>query len=85
MEEKWKDFVQKYADEFRRKFKKSIPREDSLLRRNLITVLKRTHGKKLVDVLLFLHRKKELPRIKTNFKVVKIEYELADGEYIELT
>jgi hypothetical protein len=83
--EKWKDFVSKYADEFRRKFRKNIPREDSLLCQNLITVLSKTQGRKLVDVLLFLHRKKELPRIKTNFKVVTIMYKLAEGEYIELT
>lgn len=65
------------------KFGKNIPGEDKLLCQNLITVLSRTRGRNLVDVLLFLHRKKELPKIKTNFKVVKIEYELAEGEYIE--
>jgi len=83
-EEKWKDFVQKHAHEFRRKFGKNIPRENSLLCQNLITVLNRTRGKKLVDVLLFLHRRKELPRIKTNFRVVTIKYKQAEGEYIEL-
>lgn len=46
-----------------------------------MTVLKHTCGKRLVDVLLFLHRKKP-PKIETSFEVVKIKYKPTDGEYI---
>ncbi|MEM2146756.1 MAG: hypothetical protein QW279_15440, partial [Candidatus Jordarchaeaceae archaeon] len=74
---------QKYTQEFKAKFGKSIPKEESLLCQNLMTVLKYTGGKRLVGVLLFLHRKKP-PKIQTSFKVVKIKYEPTDGEYIGL-
>jgi hypothetical protein len=80
-EEKWSEFAQKHAREFRAKFGKSIPREDSVLSKNLRTVLRYTCERKLVDVLLFLHRKKP-PIIQTRFRVVKIKYEPKDGEYI---
>ena len=82
--ENWKEFAQKHAQEFRTKFGRSIVRENSLLSQNLMRVLNKTRGKKLVDILLFLHRK-EPPRIQTNFKVVKIKYEPTEGEYLELT
>lgn len=82
--EKWSEFVQKHAEEFKEKFGKNISGEHSLLSQNLMTVLNKTRGRKLIDILLFLHRK-EPPRIQTNFEVVKIKYEPADGEYIELT
>lgn len=82
-EEKWSEFAQKHAQEFKARFGKSIPKEDSLLSRNLRTILKYTRGRTLVDVLLFLHRKKP-PKIQTSFKVVKIKYEPTDGEYIRL-
>ena len=82
--EEWEEFVRRRAREFRERFGKNMPREGSLLSQNLMTVLNKTRGRKLVDVLLFLHRK-EPPRIQTNFRIVTIKYELADGEYIELT
>ena len=81
--EDWGEFVRKHAREFKEKFEKNIAREGSLLSKNLMTVLNKTRGRKLVDVLLFLHRR-EPPRIQTNFRIVTIKYELADGEYIEL-
>jgi len=83
-EEDWKEFVRKCTHEFREKFKINIAPEGSLLSQNLMTVLKWTRGRKLVNVLLFLH-KGEIPKIETSFKVVTIKYKLADGEYIELT
>jgi hypothetical protein len=82
--ENWKEFAQKHAQEFRAKFRKNIAGERSLLSQNLMTVLGKTRGRKLINVLLFLHRK-EPQKIETTFKVVKIKYEPADGEYIELT
>jgi hypothetical protein len=82
--ENWKEFAQKHAQEFRAKFRKNIAGERSLLSQNLMTVLGKTRGRKLINVLLFLHRK-EPPKIETTFKVVKIKYEPADGEYIKLT
>lgn len=82
--ENWKEFAQKHAREFRAKFRKNIAGEHSLVSQNLMTVLGKTRGRKLINVLLFLHRK-EPPKIETTFKVVKIKYEPADGEYIELT
>jgi len=83
-EEDWKEFARKHSPEFRTKFEKSIPSEGSLLSKNLRTILRRTRGKKLVNVLLFFHRR-EPPNIKTDFEVVRIQYELSDGEFIELT
>jgi len=82
--ENWKGFARKYASEFRGKFQKKIAPEGSSLTQNLMTVLGNTRGRKLVDVLLFFHRRK-LPRIETHFKIVTIKYEPVDGEYIELT
>jgi len=80
----WKVFVQKHSREYKRNFEKNIAPLGSLLSQNLMTVLNRTRGRKLVDVLIFFHRG-ELPKIETSFKVVTIEYRLTDGEYIELT
>jgi len=81
--EKWKEFVRKYAAQFTARFGKSIAPEGSLLSRNLMTVLNKTRGKELVDVLLFLHTR-ELPAIETDFRIVTVRYEPAEGEYVEL-
>jgi hypothetical protein len=82
-QEDWKEFVRKHAQEFKEKFGKNIASEGSLLSKNLMTVLKEMRGRKLVDVLLFLHRR-EPPKIQTTFRVVTIKYEPTDREYIEL-
>jgi len=82
--ESWTEFVQKHDYEFRKDFGKNIAPAESLLSKNLKTILKRTQRKELVDVLLFFHRR-EPPKIETSFKVVTLKYRLADGEYTELT
>jgi hypothetical protein len=81
--ESWKEFVQKHDEEFRKKFYKNIAPVNSLLSKNLMTVLKQTQDKELIDVLLFFHTKKP-PKIETSFKEVTLKYKLADGEYTEL-
>jgi len=73
-QESWGEFVRKHAQEFKEKFRKNIAPESSLLSKNLMTVLREMRGRKLVDVLLFLHRR-EPPKIQTTFKVVTIRYE----------
>jgi hypothetical protein len=84
--EDWKDFIKKHKEEFEREFGKKMAPAGSLLSRNLLTIMKGTHGKKLVNVLLFLHHKHEteLPEIKTTFKKVLIKFKYADGEYAEI-
>ena len=79
----WDDFAQRHAEEFKRKFEKKIPTKDKLLAKNLITILSKTRGKKLVDVLLFLHHKAELPIMKTHFEKVIIEFTFVEGEFAE--
>lgn len=79
----WNDFALMYAEKFKRKFGKPIPRKGTLLARNLTTILSKTRGKKVVDVLLFLHHKAEFPVIKTHFKKVIIKFRFAEGEYAE--
>jgi len=81
--ENWDDFARRHAEEFKRKFRKTIPRKGTLLTKNLTTILSKTMGKKVVDVLLFLHHKAGLPVMKTHFEKVIIKFTFAEGEYAE--
>jgi len=84
--EDWNDFTKNHTEEFEHMFGKKVAPTGSLLSRNLLTIMKRTHGKKLVNVLLFLYHKHktELPEIKTAFTKVLIEFKYSDGEYAEI-
>jgi predicted nucleic acid-binding Zn ribbon protein len=79
--EDWAEFTQKHHHAIRGK---RIPSGESLLSQNLKTVLEEARRRKLVDILLFLH-KNEPPKIQTTFQVVKIKYKPTKGEYIEMT
>lgn len=82
--EEWSMFAQSNADSFKNKFKRPIAPEGSLLCENLVTVLKIMQGRELRNVLLFFHRG-NVPQIDSDFKIVKVEYEPAEGNYIEFS
>lgn len=81
--EDWRTFIEKFSDDFYNRFQKPIAPEGSLLSRNLLTVLKKTNGKLLKNVLLFLHQGDE-PKFDTDFKIVSLIYQPIYGNYIGL-
>jgi len=94
--EDWDEFAEKNNPDFRDEFTyfvekngkmvkmfKYIPSSDTILSKNLQTVLDLIIDKDLEDVLLYLHRGNPID-IDTDFKIVKIEYKTTYGNYIEL-
>jgi len=85
----WGKFAEENDSKFREGFPgKYIPSskdggEVPLLAQNLQKVLNYIRGRELKDILIFFHRG-EIPKIETDFEVVKIEYEPTHGNYIEL-
>ena len=81
--EEWSNFVEKYEDAFFHRFMKSIAPTGSLLSQNLITVLSEMRGRAVKDVLLYFYVS-ELPKIETDFNIVRVRYRPTIGNYVEL-
>lgn len=94
--EEWNSFAKLNNPAFKEKFtyfvgekekrvekSKYILSSITILGKNLQTVLKIISGKELENVLLYLHMGKPID-IATDFKIVNIEYETTNGNYIEL-